>query len=151
MIDIADRLPAVALAVLVLAMAASGCGLGEDGTIYVVMASGDMSQHGLMSSGLEYTTYTLEQLGLEELTDELIEVYDEYDARAQGVTERDELVMLLAQRQGDLAQVILMRRPMEQMLSQGIPAGVYRKSMSALDEACFPDEETYLAYMTRAR
>jgi hypothetical protein len=119
----------------------------------------DLRRHGLRRhvgtwsdvERLEYTKYTLEQLELEGVRDELIEIYDEYDAKAEGVTDRDELVMLLAQRQGDLAQVILMHRSIEQMMGQGIPAGIYRRSMSALDKAYFPDKETYLDHMNRSR
>lgn len=147
------RIRAVAFfsAAAALLLLVHGCGVfGEDRKILVVMVSGDMP-HGLASDDLETSVVTLEDLGLAGLTDDFIEIYDKYDTMAEGVTDRDLLMGLVAQRQGELAAKVGMNLSSAQLLALSVPGAVYRESMSELDEAVFPDRKTYLQSVTRTR
>ncbi|MHC4224968.1 MAG: hypothetical protein ACYSX0_11110 [Planctomycetota bacterium] len=70
---------------------------------------------------------------------------------AEGVTDRDELLHLFAKRASELAARIGKSQSTTQMLDRGLPAAVYRESMSKLDKAVFPDKRTYLKTVTQTR
>ena len=117
-----------------------GCSANE-GDLYVVM-----EKEGPAMFGGGLTVYPFEELKFQISAQEIRQKLNLYDRNAGKAKNRRQLIIMLNERDSEMALTLFGVMPEYIMIGKGIPRAVVCKKMPKLDKKVFKNKEAYYEY-----